>query len=137
MNKMKTALAALAIMTLSGVASAQQIDSYVLRSYAVGAPTPTSTFTFLSSAVTCNLPQPSGTLSNVNPTRVIWNDPNITGRACIWTDPGSGPLFALPIGNYEATLTATNSVGTSAETARVPFSKQSVPAVVTGLRLYQ
>lgn len=134
----KTLLATLGFAMIASMASAQQIDSYVLRSYAVGAPAPTSTFTFLATTVTCNLAQPSGVLSNVNPTRVVWNDPSIAGRACVWTDPGTGPLFSLPIGNYEATLTAVNSVGASAEqVARIPFSKQSVPAVVTGLRLYQ
>ena len=122
-------------------AAAQTVDGYRLNVYPAGAApaaTPTTFFDFLSSAVTCNL-APSTPVPGlpVNPTRAQWDDPNNTGRMCQWTDPGTGPLFAIPIGgNFEAGLQAFNAAGRGPESNRAPFSRLAAPTTApTGLRL--
>lgn len=122
-------------------AEAQTIDGYRLNIYPSGAgtaATPTTFFDFLMSAVTCNLaPTPPIAGVPVNPTRAEWDDPNVTGRICRWTDPGTGPLFAIPMGgSYEAGLQAFNAAGRGPESNRAPFSRLAAPASApTALRL--
>jgi len=129
------------LLLLSTSVSAQTVDGYRLNVYPTGAApvaTPTTFFDFLSSAITCNLAPPTVVLTlPVNPTRVMWDDPNNTGRVCQWTDPGTGPLFAMPIGsNYEAGLQAFNAAGRGPESNRAPFSRLAAPSIApTGLRL--
>lgn len=117
-------------------ADAQAITSWNLAVYNVGAALPLSPPTVLLVAnVVCNQPAPVG--SNINPGRVSWDDVVTVGRACLWTDPGTGPLRSVPFGgNYEATLTATNSAATSPESARVPFTRPGLgPGAPTGVKV--
>jgi hypothetical protein len=128
-------LASLILFTSS--AHAQQISKWTIRTYNAGAPSPLSApVDLLAANVTCNL-DPASVTVGPNPSKASWDDPVNAGKACVWTDPGTGPLTSTPFGgNYEATLTATNSAGTSAESARAPFTHPGVvPPAVTGLRL--
>lgn len=114
---------------------AQTIDTYTLRTYAVGASSPLQTFAFVATSVVCNQTAPTST-STVNPNKAFWDDPANTGKVCIWTDTGSGPLFSAPVGgSYEASITASNAAGESPESGRAPFSRLGVPAGRTGLRV--
>lgn len=127
----------LVVVTLSLSVYAQNpapITSYTAKYYNVGAPSPVSSFVFQATAVVCNQ-APITTVTPLNPTKFQWDDPASTGKVCIWTDPGTGPLVSIPIGSYEATLVATNSVGDSPESNRAPFQRASVPAVLTNVRL--
>ena len=58
------------------------------------------------------------------------------GRVCIHdTGASSGPLFALPIGSYSATLQAGNEAAYSAPSNAASFSKLAPPsAAPTNLR---
>jgi hypothetical protein len=123
-------------------AAAQTIDGARLNIYPGGAApgaTPTTFFDFLSSAITCNLAPPAVSAAGpaVNPTRVMWDDPTNTGRVCQWTDPGTGPLFSVPVGsNYEASLQFFNAAGRGPESNRAPFTRLAPPATApTGVRL--
>lgn len=115
-------------------AAAQTIDSYQAKYYNAGAPSPVQTESFPVSAASCNQAPPVIT-STVNPSRVVWDDPANPGKVCIYSAAPSGPLFSIPVGNYEGTLTAINAAGASAESARVPFSRLAVPPVPTGVRV--
>lgn len=142
MKTIQWAILAIALLAAPSLATAQTIDGYRLNIYPGGAAptaTPTMFFDFLSSAITCNLapPAPPAPGTPVNPTRAMWDDPNNTGRVCQWTDPGTGPLFAVPVGgNYEAAVQAFNAAGRGPESNRAPFSRLSAPTTApTGLRL--
>lgn len=134
----RAVLIALILSLLPALAQAQTISSWQLRIYNVGAATPISAPTDLLTAnVQCNQNAPSST-NSVNPTRVVFDDPNVAGKVCIWVDPGTGPLSSMPFGasSYEGTLTATNAAGTTLESGRAPFSHPGqVPNVPAGLRL--
>jgi len=138
---MKIIVLAIALLLLSTSAAAQALDGYRLNIYPTGTPataTPTTFFDFLNSAVTCNLAPPTPIVGvPVNPTRAIWEDPANTGRVCQWTDPGTGPLFAIPVGAaYEATLQFFNAAGRGPESNRTPFSRLASPTIApVGLRL--
>jgi len=138
---MKTILFALALLVLPALAFAQAVDGYRLNIYPASTPpttTPTQTFDFLMSAITCNLAPPVVVPGvPVNPTRAIWDDPANAGRVCQWNDPGTGPLFAVPFGSsYEAGLQAFNAAGRGPESNRAPFSRLSAPTTApAGLRL--
>lgn len=115
---------------------AQTPTDYVARYYVAGASAPVQTESFNAGAITCNLaPSPPGT-STVNPTRLEWDDIAVAGRVCRRTSAGSGSLPSLPFGSYEATLTASNAGGTSAESNRAPFSRAAVaPGAPTAFRV--
>lgn len=133
-------LSLLVLLLLPIALTAQAPSSYIIGYYQPGAPQPIQTFTFQASAVMCNQPSPAvGTPSvSVNPTKAVWNDPDNAGKVCLWTDPGTGPLFTAPIpGTYEATLKAVNAAGTGPESNRAPFSRLGLPAVLTGFRVTQ
>ena len=118
------------------VVSAQAITLWTLRIFNAGATAALSTTDLLATNVICNqVPPPLG--STVNPSRAAFDDVNNAGRVCIWTDPGTGPLFSVPFGGaFEASLTATNAAGTSAESARAPFTRPGLaPGVPMGVRL--
>jgi hypothetical protein len=138
---MKTLLLALVILCLPALASAQALDGYRLNIYNAGAAptaTPVQTFDFLMPAITCNITPPTATPGvPVNPTRAIWDDPGNAGRVCQWVDPGTGPLFAVPVGSsYEAGIQAFNAAGRGPESNRAPFSRLAAPTVApTGFRL--
>lgn len=121
---------------LSRPAFAQTTTSYILKYYNAGAPSPVQTETIQAASAVCNQVLPT-IVGNVNPNKAIWNDPVNTGKFCIYTEATGGPLFSLPVGSYEGTLTATNVVGNSAESARVSFVEGAVPAAPTGLRIVQ
>jgi hypothetical protein len=127
------------LLLLTALAQAQAITSYTLTIYSAGTATVIGTPTVLPiTAFSCNQPQPTVT-PPTNPTRVVLNDPVNAGMACIYQDPGTGPLSALPFGAaaYEGTLKATNSAATSGESARsLPFTHPGVaPPVPTGVRV--
>lgn len=114
---------------LPAFVQAQPVQKWTLSIYNVGAQTPISAPTELLAAnVTCNQTAPTST-NTVNPTRVVFDDPNVAGKVCIWVDPGTGPLASMPFGasSYEGTLTATNAAGTTAESARAPFTRPGLP----------
>lgn len=99
-----------------------------------------STYGFLASTVTCNLTVEPGSAGSINPRYLVWDDPSNAGRLCVHdTGANTGPLFALPIGDYTANLvavisTATNSVR-SAPSNNASFSRLTQPAVRTGFRV--
>lgn len=115
--------------------SGQSITSWTLRVYNQGAQLPLSTTTLLPISVMCNQAPPAAGPAT-NPSRVVWDDGANAGKVCIWTDPGTGPLFSVPFGGtYDGTLAAINSAGTSPESVRAPFTRPgSVPASPSGLR---
>lgn len=135
---MKKLLFALSFLCLASTVHAQPITKWTLRVYNVGAPTPLSApADLLPANVTCNVDPATVVATSANPLKAGWDDISNAGKLCVWADPGTGPLLSTPFGgSYEATLSATNSAATSAESARVPFSHPGVaPPVVTGLRL--
>jgi hypothetical protein len=128
--------ALLTLFALATPASAQTISQWTARIYLAGATGPISTTTLLPANVVCGLPlQPVGT--TVNPNKIQFDDPVTPLAYCVWTDPGTGLLASTPFGGtYEGTLTATNSVATSAESARAGFTHPGLPpGVPTSLRL--
>lgn len=125
---MRVLLLALALSLFAVSAGAQSADVYTLKVYAVGAASPQQTYQI--STYFCD--QEPGTGENVNPTTVIWDDPNLAGREC--RALADVVLLSLPVGNYEGTLTRTTSAGVSPESARAPFSRAPRPAAPTGLR---
>jgi hypothetical protein len=122
------------LLLAASLASAQTGDSYTLSIYAPGGTAPVSSAPLASADITCNL-APTSPAVTVNPKAFQWDDPAVTGRACVWRQSGAGPIVALPTpGVYEATITRTTSAGTAPESARAPFSTAPLPAAVTGLR---
>jgi hypothetical protein len=126
-------------------AIAQPATSYTLKVCPQGAScaTPVLTHTLPASEVVCGQSKSAGPTDTVaNPRFVRWDDPAAVNQFdCVW-DSGatSGPLFSLPFSTtiiYDAVLSATNSVGTGAESARSnPFNRPgSLPAARTGLRV--
>ena len=121
--------------------SAQTVTSYTLKIFNQGAPAPLTTTVLPATNFVCNQPQPASTTNTANPTTIAFNDPLNAGQACLYVDPGTGPLFSLPFGTgtYTATVAATNSVGTSADSAvSNPFTRPGVVAAVpTAVRVYR
>lgn len=115
------------VLLLATTAQAQPISKVTLAIYNAGASTPlTAPTDILMANVTCNQPPP--TFTPGNPTKVTWTDPADATKVCLWADPGTGPLSSTPFGGtYEATLTATNSAGTSPESVRAPFTHPGLP----------
>lgn len=146
---MKAVVLTLVALLFSAItASAQVVDSWrlticppaVAGTACAGSPTATvGTFTLI--AVTCNLPvQPTPTIPppvNQNPVRVVWDDPAIVGRSCLWVPAAGSPPMNLAPGNYEATLIAVSGTTVSAESVRVPFTNVLVVVVSapTGVRV--
>lgn len=104
--------------------------SWTLRIYQAGQAT-AQAITVTAAQVQCNQTSPTA-LGTENPTRWIWNDVANAGKVCIYADTR---LAALADGSYEGTASASNADGSSAETARVPFTRRrpNPPAVPTGL----
>jgi hypothetical protein len=122
-------------LTFVALANAQTPETYLARYYNAGASAPVQTEAFAASGAACNLlPSPGG--STVNPTLLEWNDIANVGRVCRRVSAGAGNLQSLPIGSYEATLSASNTGGTSPESNRAPFSRAVVaPGAPTGFRV--
>lgn len=136
---MKLIVATVVLLLLALPARAQTPDAYTFRAYTAGAAQPIiAPFVFASQAMQCNQ-APLTNPSTVNPTRFAWDDTINAGKVCIWTDPGTGPLFSTPIsttlGQYEGTLTATNTGGTSVESNRAPFSRAASLAAPSNFRV--
>ncbi len=132
---------ALIFLLLPVPLAAQSITSYTLTLYQSGTQTLVGTPTVIPvAAVICNQTPPTAT-STVNPDKVVFTDTVNVGKACIYLDPGTGPLKTLPFGPsaYEGTLKATNSAATSAESARsLPFTHPgTAPPVPINVQVVQ
>ena len=125
------------VLLLAAPVEAQVTTSYTLTIYAAGTPTVISSATIPAASFVCNQAPVSGVV--VNPNKVLFLDPLNAGQDCVYADPGTGPLAALPFSaaGYEATVYATNSAGSSAESGRsLPFTHPGVaPFVVTGVKV--
>lgn len=133
---MKALVAALVFVAVfSIVGFGQTADSYTLKFYAAGATSPVQQQSFAASRVTCNAtPIPVTPGPVVNPTTVAWDDPDNANRECSVTFASGDTLFSLPVGSYEGALTVTNLVGTSPESAHVPFQRLDPPGVRRNVR---
>lgn len=125
-------LASLSLSAQTGVPA-----SYVLRVYAQGSTTPTTTLSVPVSQISCNQATVPGVGGVENPSAWRWTDPAAPGRDCVYQD--TARFAALPDGAYEGTISAVNAAGSSAETARIPFTRArpNPPAVPTGARITQ
>lgn len=125
-----------AFFVASSVWAQSPATSYTTKFYNVGAPSPLQTETFVASTAVCNQAAPTG-VSTVNPTRLVWTDPDPThiSKVCIATEQASGLLFSLPLGSFEATLSAVNAVGVSGESNRAPFSRDAALPAPTAFSL--
>jgi hypothetical protein len=128
---MRVAILGLACLVVASLCSAQTYD---LKVYQAGASAPQQSYP-LTNAV-CDQADP-GAGSTTNPTKVVWADPDRAGRACLYVGSATDPIFSRPIGSYEGTLTITTLAGTSAESARAPFTVAPRPAAPTGLHFSQ
>lgn len=66
---------------------------------------PVQSNTFAAGAFTCGQPPvaaPTGTV--VNPGQIHWDDPSASGKTCGLTFNQTVTIFAIPIGNYVATV---------------------------------
>ena len=135
MRRRHVMMMVLGVVLLAAPAFAQTPEAFTVSFYDQGASAPRSSHTFTASEAVCDQPALSST-SAVNPTTLVWDDPQRAGRTCRWSDQGSGPIFALPVGfSYEATLRASNVAGSSGESNRAPFSRLGVPAAPANFRV--
>lgn len=132
---------AVLLLALAVPAHAQAPTSYTLKISNQGAAAPFTSAVLPASAWLCGqTPKVVLTTTSTNPIRALVDDPATPTTAdCIYVDPGTGPILALPFGTqvYTATLMATYPAGSSADSpASNPFSRPGVvgPAP-TGLRL--
>ena len=135
---MRTVVLSLLLLFVASLASAQAITGYDVRIYNQGASAPLQGPTTL--AVVCNQTPPAAPPATVvNPTKIWFTDAANAGKACVYSESGSGVLSALPFGaaNYEATVVAKNGAGASPESARSNlFSRPgSAPGAPTGLQI--
>lgn len=110
---------------------AQTITGYQLRIYLNGGgAAPVTTYDFSAAAVACGVTPkavaPAGVAAN--PNTLSWDNPtNPTIEDCRWTDPGTGPLLALPFSmtsTYTARVVYVNTAGMGPEgTPSNPFSR--------------
>ena len=105
--------------------------SWNLRIYNAGSATASSNLPVTTAQVQCGQSKMTGGALNVTVWR--WDDPADPTKDCVYTD---ARLTALPDGSYEGTAQAVNADGSSAETARVPFTRRrpNPPPVPTGLK---
>jgi hypothetical protein len=102
-------------------AAAQAIEAYRVNYYFAGGVQPFQVWPFTAASVRCDQ-TPEGVPGLRNPIGIEWTDPDRPGRACQYDEIAGGPLFAMPIGNYELTLVAINAAGASGESNRAPFA---------------
>jgi len=128
-------LGCLAVL-MAGPVSGQNVTptSYTLRVYAQGATTATTTLSVPYAQWLCNQPPVNG--STLNPTAWFLDDIKLPGKLCLYSD--AARFQALPDGAYEATVSAVNADGSSAETSRYLFTRRRAtpPDVPTGFRLF-
>jgi hypothetical protein len=108
-----------ALLLSAAHAHAQTITSYPLKIWNVGATAPISTTVLPASSFVCNQTAPTVPPSVINPTKLAIDDVVNVGKVCIYTDSPGGPLLGLPFSSQplQATLAATNSAGTSPDSA--------------------
>lgn len=131
---MKVVYGLVVALLLSVPARAQTIDSYELRYYNVGAPQPFQVAAAPAGTYLCNQTPVVSTI-NTNPTMAEWDDPNASGRVCLYVEVAGGPLLSFPAGNYEATLVAINAFGRSPESTRAPFALGNLPGTPTTFKV--
>lgn len=129
-----------AVLWRPASSDAQTVTGYQLRLYLAGGAAPLSTYDLQASAVQCDQPKTTVTGTAVNPRMVAWDNPANPATDCRWTDPGTGPLLALPFSpttTYTATIVAINAAGSSPESARSnPFTRPgATPAAPANLRV--
>lgn len=144
-TRMKTLLlTVLAVLTLTlalpRTVAAQAITSYTFK--VLNGTTVVSTTNIpLTSFVCGQTPKVTVSGAPTNPKQIVIDDPaSPTTADCIYTDPGTGPLSALPFGpmSYSAVIEAVNSSGLiSADDPSVDsFTRPGTAAPVpTGLRV--
>ena len=134
--KLAALLAGMLLLSASLVqAQTAPITDYLVKYYAPGATAPLqSTDPFSATSVLCGQAAPASTASTVNPTRIVWDDPAIAGRVCIYAPASGATLLSFPVGAYEGTLTGINVVGVGAESARAPFTRAVAAGAPAGLR---
>lgn len=114
------ALLALALLSLAAPSAfAQATTSYTLTVFN-GTTTVSTTVINAANFVCGQTPPPTPVPPVLNPRHAWFQDPANATLACIFTDNGTnGPLSSLPNGptTYTAELLATNSAGSSAESA--------------------
>lgn len=144
MKSLLTSLLLLPLLLLSGVrpAQAQPVTSYTVNIFLQGAGLPLTTATLPASSFLCSqTPKvPPATGSVANPGRFVVDDPAAPSTAdCIYVDPGTGPILALPFGTqvFTATIAATSTGGTSVATAGLnSFTHPGAsPSAPTGFRI--
>lgn len=130
------------ILLCAARANAQPITTYTLTIYqgsTTGTVQSTTPIPVGATGFVCNLARTVVTGPQVNPTKLYVNDPVNAGQDCVYTDPGTGPLAALPFGStsYVATLKAVNSAGSSSEgAASNSFTRPGVvPTAPVGTRV--
>lgn len=121
-------------LALGVPAMAQTIDSYEFRYYNVGATQPLQIVAAPAGTYLCNQTPLTSTI-NSNPTTAEWDDPDASGRACIYVEVPGGPLLSFPVGNYEVALVAINQFGRSPESTRAPFALGNLPGTPTTFRV--
>ena len=136
--KLKALLFVALLLVGARSASAQVTTSYTLVISSGAAVV--STTVIPAAAFLCNqTPLPAGVTTNAR--HIQFTDPANAAMACIYLDPGTGPLAALPFGatSYTGTLLATDSAGSSAPSvASPPFSETGqVPPVLTGVVIFR
>ncbi len=135
---MKTLLALIGFVLIASTGSAQSITKWTERTYNVGAAQPLSAPVdfVIGTNLACGVDPATVTATPTNPLKLVWDDPAAAGKACVYADPGTGPLLSTPFGgSFEVTLTATNSAGTSPESTRAPFTHPGLPpGAPTGLK---
>lgn len=124
----------------SSQAEAQAVADYRLSIYNVGAAAPITTFTFPAAQAVCGQARIVVTGTQANPTQIRWDDPAAPTLDCVRVETAGGPLFALPFSatlTYDSTLAATNTAGTSPESARSnSFTRPGAsPAAPVNVRL--
>jgi hypothetical protein len=145
MHSLRIMVLALTLGSFAAAADAQTITSGIFQVYtnttppvAVGTQT---TIPIGGAGFVCNQALPTGTPSTVNPTRIVADDPATPGKACIYTDPGTGPLASLPFGPtlYTGSLRWVNGSGINSPEAFdtiPPFSHPGQAAAApTGLQV--
>lgn len=140
---MRRVLLLFVVLALPRLAQAQAITQVVHTVYPQGSATPAQTATLNFSSFTCGLKpkiaRPTGT--QVNPSKVIIDDPNDATSDCSFTDSltANGGLFSLPFGAvvYESTTKFVNSVATGSESARSNLFTRpgAAPPAPTGTRI--
>jgi hypothetical protein len=122
------------VCTVSAQAQTGVPSNWDLKIYQQGTGTVLSNINVQAPTVVCNQTPPT-TTSTENPDRWVWNDPQNAGKVCIFLD--ATRLQNLPDGSYDGAATARNADGTSAESARAPFTRRrpNPPAAPSGVRL--